>query len=90
MKLYIKIKPNSKSTQLLKDAAGNWVLKVKAPPVDGKANEEVIRVLAKILKLPKSAVTLLSGQTNSNKRFEISVLEESKILNLLEDFIFAP
>ncbi|MEP7127450.1 MAG: DUF167 domain-containing protein [Chitinophagales bacterium] len=90
MKLFIKIKPNSKTNQLLKDAEGNWVLKVKAPPVDGKANDEVIRVLAKILKLPKSAITILSGHTNSNKRLEIAVLKETEILKLLESFTLAP
>ena len=45
MYLQIKIKPNSKVNLLQKDPAGQWVMKVKAPPVDGKANEEVIRFL---------------------------------------------
>jgi uncharacterized protein (TIGR00251 family) len=44
---------------------------VKAPPVDGKANLEVIEALALLYKLPRSFVRLTAGETSRNKRFEI-------------------
>ena len=40
---------------------------LNSPPVDGKANRELCVFLAKKLKLPKSAVSLVSGQTSRDK-----------------------
>lgn len=84
MKLSIRIKPNSKSTALLKDAEGNWVLKVKSPPAEGRANAEVIRVISKILKLPQSAVVLSSGHTNPHKQLLIEGMAEDEVHLKLE------
>ena len=38
-----------------------------APPVDGKANEACIEFFAKLLKVPRSSVTIAAGQTSRNK-----------------------
>jgi uncharacterized protein (TIGR00251 family) len=84
MQIHIKVKPGSKLNHLLKDAAGNWVMKVKAPPVDGKANDEVIRFLSEILKIPKSAITLKRGQSNSYKTLDVGILSEEEIRRRME------
>lgn len=81
--LSINVKPNSRSTQLLKDAAGNWVLRIKQPPVEGKANTEVIAVLAKMLQLPKAAIAIRSGHKSSHKRLLIEGLEEREVIRRL-------
>lgn len=47
-------------------------MKVKAPPVDGEANEALIAFLAKLFGVPKRSVTLTSGATGKQKRFEIA------------------
>lgn len=86
MLVHLKIKPNSKSNQLFRDAAGIWVMKVKAPPLDGKANEEVINFLSVILKIPKSYIELESGQSNPNKKFRISLLSEESVKERLEKY----
>ena len=44
---------------------------VNAPPVDGKANEEVVEVLAELHHVPKSAVRLASGRASRTKIFEL-------------------
>lgn len=82
--LSIIVKPNSKSTQLSKDAQGNWMLRIKAPPVEGKANKEVITVMAKWLKLPKGAIEIKSGHKHAHKRLKIEGLAEAEIIRLLE------
>ena len=71
MKLQIKVIPSSS-----KDCIAGWLddtlkLKVKAPPDKGKANKAVIKVLEKILELPKGSVTISSGTTSSRKTIEI-------------------
>ena len=60
-------------------------MKVKSPPVDGKANEEVIRALSKLLKIPKATIVLVSGHTHPNKRFLITAIPPDEILRLLEE-----
>lgn len=56
-----------------RDAAGRPVLKVRvaAAPADGAANAAVIALLAKALKLPKSSLALVSGDTARVKRIEV-------------------
>jgi len=60
-----------------RDEAGRPVLKLRvaAAPADGAANAAVIALLAKALKLPKSALTLVSGETARVKRIDAPVDE---------------
>ena len=63
------------------DAAGRPVLKVRvaAPPVEGAANAALIALLAKQLKRPKSAISLLTGDTARIKRLQIDGLSEAEV-----------
>lgn len=76
-KLQIHATPKAKKSEILGwavDVDGRQVLKVRvaAPPEDGKANAELIRLLAHALKLPKSALSLSRGATSRYKTVEIS------------------
>ena len=54
-------------------------VRVAAAPADGAANDEVIKLLAKALGLPKSALTIVSGHTARLKRIELPIeLEQVK------------
>ncbi len=50
---------------------GSYKVDVKAPPVEGKANEAVCKVLAEFFKKPKSSVRVVCGATNSRKVVEV-------------------
>ena len=65
----------------IRDDAGRLLLKVRvaAPAAEGQANASVIAVLAKALGRPKSAFTLLSGQTARVKRIEVEGLTEAEL-----------
>jgi uncharacterized protein (TIGR00251 family) len=78
MKLRIKVKPASKTDEIIREADGSLKLKIKAPPVEGKANKYLVEFLSEVLKLPKSKITLLKGETNSFKTLEIET-EESYV-----------
>jgi uncharacterized protein YggU (UPF0235/DUF167 family) len=56
---------------------------VAAAPADGAANEEVVKLLAKALGLPKSRLAIVSGQTARLKRLEVP-LEETEIRSILK------
>ncbi len=71
MKLRIKVKPGSKTNEIIREADGLLKVKIKAPPVEGKANKYLIEYLSEILKMPKSKIILLKGETNSFKTIEI-------------------
>jgi len=84
MILHIKVKAGARANQLSKDVQGNFLLKVKAPPIDGKANEEVIRFLSEVLKIPKSMIILEAGFTNPYKKLRIENLQEEEVKKKLE------
>lgn len=50
---------------------GTLKIKLTTPPVDGKANEEMIKLLAKHFKVSKSSIEILKGKTSKNKVVEI-------------------
>ena len=83
MILHIKVKAGARVNQLSKDTQANFILKIKAPPIDGKANEEVIRFLSEVLRIPKSMIILESGFTNSHKKFQIKTLREEEVFSKL-------
>lgn len=70
--LQLKVKPNAREASLTQQADGTWLAKVKAPPVDGKANAAVIALLAKHFGVPKSAVTIKSGAAGRLKLVQIA------------------
>jgi uncharacterized protein (TIGR00251 family) len=69
--IQIKVKPNSRASLLQQNADGTWLAQLKSPPVDGKANEELIALVAKHFKLPKSNVSLKSGASSRTKLIQI-------------------
>lgn len=82
MELHIIAKPNSKVDAIELTTEGEVKVKIKASPVDGKANDYLIKFLAKKLGIPKSKVVLLKGHTNPHKKFEIE-MEETEVKRLL-------
>jgi len=68
----VKVKPNSRVSLLEQQADGTWLAQTKSPPVDGKANEELIALVAKHFKCPKSNVWIKSGGATRIKLIQIS------------------
>ena len=75
MIIQVKVKPGSRNNKIQKDAEGNWILQIKAQPVDGKANEELIRFLSHRLSIAKSRVQIISGHSARIKRINIEDLD---------------
>lgn len=72
MKISVKAKPLAKEERVEKIDELNFVVSVKEPPKDGKANEAIIKALANHLAIPSSRVRLVSGFSARQKVFEIS------------------
>ena len=72
MILTLHIQPGAKKTEFAGLHGDALKIRLSAPPVDGKANEALVKFVADTLHLPKSAVSLKSGQTSRRKVLEIS------------------
>lgn len=73
MQKRVKVKPNSKQQKIIEELDGSLTVHLKSPPVDGKANQELIKILAKKFNVPKSYVSIKSGVSSRHKLIEIDV-----------------
>jgi uncharacterized protein (TIGR00251 family) len=67
----VKVKPNARASVLEQSTDGEWLAQVKAPPVDGKANRELIALVAQRFGCPKSAVSIKTGASGRTKLVRI-------------------
>jgi uncharacterized protein (TIGR00251 family) len=72
--LRIKVKPNARAALLVERDDGSWLANVRAPPVDGKANAELVALVADHFGCPKSSVSILSGTSGRLKRVRIEAI----------------
>ena len=86
MQIYLKVKPNQRFDKVGK-VGNDWEIRLKAPAVDGKANEHLIVFLSKVLDLPKSRIRLLKGQTSRIKCVEIDAEEDFVTGKLTEQLV---
>jgi uncharacterized protein (TIGR00251 family) len=70
-RLEVRVKPNAKTAGLEEQPDGTWVAKVKAPPVEGKANEALIALVAEHFGVRKAQVTIRVGASGRLKQLEI-------------------
>ena len=63
----LQIQPRASRTEVIGAHGDALKIRLAAPPVDGEANEELVRFLAKTLGVPKSAVTIARGATGRRK-----------------------
>ena len=71
MVLQIKVKPRARASSLAQQVDGTWLAQIKSPPVDGKANAELVALVAGHFRCPKSAVTIKSGASGRTKLVRI-------------------
>jgi uncharacterized protein (TIGR00251 family) len=86
--LNLRVSPGAKRTSVEGLYGESAVrLKVAAPPVDGKANAEAERFLAKLFRVPHSAVTVVRGASSRDKTILVRGLEEVEAGNLLSSHL---
>ncbi len=72
-KLFIKIyvQPGAKKNEIVGLFGEELKIKLQSPPIEGKANEALLKYLSQQLELPRSQITLKTGQTSRHKVVEI-------------------
>jgi uncharacterized protein (TIGR00251 family) len=71
MKIQVKVKPSSKTEEVSREG-DSFIVKVKEPPKEGRANQAVIRLLAEHFSVPQSQVRILIGFRSRNKVVEVA------------------
>jgi uncharacterized protein len=70
--IHIYVAPRSSSNKVVGLHNGALKVALTAPPVDGAANKALVEFLAKTLGVPKSGVTIVSGETSRNKTLRVA------------------
>ena len=72
MKIFVKVKPNSREEKVEKMDENNYTVLVKEQPIKGRANEAIRNALAVYFKTGTASVKIISGHTSRNKIIEIT------------------
>ena len=79
MKLRVRVIPNAKKSEFTGRREDEWIVRLNAPPVDGKANKAAVEFIAKSLGVARSDISLVSGEKGRHKIFEIVGLQPSDV-----------
>jgi uncharacterized protein (TIGR00251 family) len=79
----VRVQPRASRDEIAGEMGGALKVRLRAPAVEGRANEALIEFLAQLLKTPRSAVRILSGDRSRTKRVEIRGVTRQHILALL-------
>ena len=75
----LRVSPGARSAQVVGRHGEAWKVRVAAPPEGDRANEAVVRLLARTLSLPRDAVTLVSGHGARDKIVQLTGLDSAQI-----------
>jgi uncharacterized protein len=80
----VQVVPRAARSEVVGEHNSALRVRLAAPPVDGAANEELIRVLARVLRVRKSAVQITAGHTSKNKTVRVDGVSAELLLALSE------
>ncbi|MEK6325111.1 MAG: DUF167 domain-containing protein [Acidobacteriota bacterium] len=79
----LRVQPRAPRTEIIGEYAGAIKLRVAAPPVDGKANEECRRFLAKLFEVSATSIEIISGDSSRDKVIRIRSISARRVLEAL-------
>jgi uncharacterized protein len=77
----VKVHPRAKKNAITGEFRDALKVSLTSPPVEGRANEACIEFFAKLLKVPRSSVTIASGQTSRNKVIRVAGISAAELRN---------
>jgi hypothetical protein len=79
----VRAQPRASKDEIAGVKEGALKVRLRAPALEGRANEALCEYLAELLKTPKAAVRILSGHHSRSKRVEVRGVTEQQILALI-------
>jgi uncharacterized protein (TIGR00251 family) len=81
--LHVRLQPRAQRDEIVGERDGRLVVRVTAPPVDGKANEALTRLIAKRAHVAPSRVRVVRGQTGRNKTVRVADIDDATLRRAL-------
>jgi uncharacterized protein (TIGR00251 family) len=81
--LWVYVQPRAGKSEIVGTHGDAVKIRLKAPPVDGQANDELIRFLSKTLGIPKRAVSIRSGLAGRRKRVVLAGVTDAEVSDAL-------
>jgi uncharacterized protein (TIGR00251 family) len=75
----VRVVPRASRSEIVGRVNGALKVRISAPPVDGAANAELIKLLAKKFGVAKSDIFIIAGESSRSKRIKIHNLSQSKL-----------
>jgi uncharacterized protein (TIGR00251 family) len=85
--LPVRAQPGARRTGIVGEHGGALKIAVQAPPQDGRANKALVDILRSLLKLKRSQIDLVSGESSRDKRFLIEGLSKSELASRLAELL---
>jgi uncharacterized protein len=79
----VRVQPRASKDEIAGEMGGALKVRLRAPAVEDRANEALVEFLAELLKTPRTAVRILSGERSRTKRIEVHGVTRQQILALL-------
>jgi uncharacterized protein (TIGR00251 family) len=79
----VRIQPRASKNEIIPMEGGAFKIRLTAPPVDGAANEALVKFLSDFLGIAKSRIEIISGETSREKRIRINEMSEVEVRRLL-------
>jgi len=79
----VKVQPRARKSAVTGELDGVLKLALTAPPVEGQANQACIELLASLLKVPRSSVTIASGHNSRKKVIRVAGLTAEAVLGMI-------
>jgi len=83
--LSIRIQPRASKNEIVTMESGGLKIRLTAPPIDGAANEALVKFLAHTLSIPKSHVEIVSGHTSREKIVRVSGISDAEVRRVLNN-----
>ena len=83
IKFTVRVVPRASKSEIVGELGGALKIRIASPPVDGAANAELIKLLAKNFGVSKAQVEILAGQTSKTKQIKIIDLTAEKFLQVV-------
>ena len=80
----VQVQPNASQNKITRFEQGVWYLKIAAPPIKGRANQELLKFLSETLGVSKSSLTIEKGMTTKRKLIAIRGLGQNQVTRQLE------
>ena len=79
----MRVHSNAARNEVVGVTEGRWQVRISAPPVKGKANQELITLLSQLLGVSKSTLTIVKGHAARNKVVAIEGLSQEEVIKRL-------